>query len=152
MQIIAFILSTLGMLWLAKKMIDLWRAGDDADEPTDFDLLSVSERVARVDSTTADLHHMEQLLTDLSICTEDSQIVIGLSWVGEDGEEHSYDLYCSGVNLATECMQDIAEREIAELRAVLSSQCAQLAADTRRGKNGGKNDTATWMQAHRGRG
>lgn len=138
MEIVLFIASTIGMLWLAKKAIQNWREDREAQEDADFDLLTVAEKVEVVHRTTADLNSMEQLITDLDTCSEERQTVLRLQWLGEDGQNHTYDLYCDGMNTATECLREIAERETNDLRSALAYQCEVLADSTRSRKNGGK--------------
>lgn len=116
------------------------RLSNPEEEADDFDLMTVSEKFEVAKRTSDDLHGMEQLLTDMDTCSDDRQAVVQLSWLGEDGELHAYDLYCDGTNTATECMREIAERETSDLRAALAYQCDALAKATRRRKNRRQND------------
>lgn len=140
------------VIWLFYKLIRKANEppDDDADNNADeFDLMTVSEKFEIARKTNSDLQDMEQLITDLDLCSDDNQKIIQISWIGEDGENHEYDLYCNGTNLATECMQDIAQRETYDLRRVLSYQCDVLARATRSRKNGGKNGIETvgeWLE------
>ena len=125
----------------------LWRSEPeeepDEEADDDFDLLTVSEKVAATKQTSDDLHSMEQLITELDTCSEERQTVVRVSWTGEDGERHEHDLFCDGMNTATECLREIAEREAHDLRKVLAYQCETLAASTRSRRNGRRNGRKT---------
>lgn len=112
------------------------------DDRSDFDLASVNEKFEIAKRTNDSLHSMEQLITDLDICDEERQIVIQITWLGEDDTTHAEDIYCDGKNTATECMREIAEREAHDLRNALAYQCSSLARCTRRRKNSRRNDYA----------
>lgn len=114
---------------------------DEPDEEyTDFDLMSVREKIRNVWWTSDAIEDLEQLQTDLKLCDPRTNVkAITLSWIGDDDENHEYTILCDGVNLNTEAIDEIAEREIYELRADLSYKTAVLSECTRSGKNGGKN-------------
>lgn len=107
------------------------RQAEKPDCP-EFDVLSVSEKFETAKVTNDNLLAMEQLATDLSICDTDTQKVIRLEWMGGDNRQHIYDLYCDGSNTATECMIEIADREIYDLKTRLSYQVEELSSATRR--------------------
>lgn len=146
METFVYFASMSFVVWLIYKLIqgaqDEFDVVDDNgdDDADEFDLLTVSEKFEVAKQTNDSLHGMEQLATDLDLCSDESIKVIEISWVGDDGENHKYDLYCDGTNTATECMRDIAQRETYDLRRVLSYQCNALAKATRHRKNGRKND------------
>ena len=73
---------------------------------------------------------MEQLQTDLAACSEDCMIILHIAWIGIDDQEHEYDLYCDGLNIASEDMAEIAAAEAHALRQDLQAQCRQLAERT----------------------
>lgn len=109
-------------------------------EKSEFDLATVNEKFEIAKRTNDSLHNMEQLITDLDICNAERQIVIQITWLGEDEETHAEDIFCNGTNTATECMKAIAEREAYDLRRALAYQCDVLARCTRHRKNGRQND------------
>lgn len=98
---------------------------------TEFDLATVNEKFSMAADTRESLNAMEQLVTDIDICNATAQKVLHLQWLGEDEETHEYDLYLDGQNTATECMREIAVREIFDLRGSLSYQIERLAEITR---------------------
>lgn len=104
-------------------------------EKSEFDLATVNEKFEIAKRTNDSLHNMEQLITDLDICNAERQIVIQITWLGEDEETHAEDIFCNGTNTATECMKAIAEREAYDLRRALAYQCDVLARCTRHRKN-----------------
>lgn len=139
MQIIVSIVSVLLMVLLIRHAIKE-RMAETTDDLSEFDVMSVAEKFETARVTNDNLQAMEQLLTDLSVCDAGDQIkVVRLSWTGDNGIRHEYDLYCDGVNLATENMTAIAEREISDLKQALSYQCGQLYEATRSRKNDRKN-------------
>lgn len=109
-------------------------------EQSEFDLVTVNEKFEIAKRTNDSLHNMEQLITELDICSAERQIVIQIAWLGEDEETHAEDIFCNGKNTATECMKAIAEREAYDLRNALAYQCEALAKCTRHRKNGRQND------------
>lgn len=109
------------------------------EERTDFDYLSVREQIAAAKQTADQVGDMEQLLTDLEESCADDVIILHIEWVGRDAEQHAYDLYCDGEDTATECMAEITEREIYDLRHALSYQLAVLG---RHRQNHRQNDYA----------
>lgn len=92
----------------------------------EFDLATVNEKIIKADQTRINLNAMEQLATDLRVSSPEMQIVLQITWLDFNGESHVYDLYCDGINTATESMQAVTEREIYELREALAYQCAEL--------------------------
>lgn len=92
----------------------------------EFDLATVNEKIIKADQTRINLNAMEQLATDLRVSSPEMQIVLQITWLDFNGDSHVYDLYCDGINTATESMQAVTEREIYELREALTYQCAEL--------------------------
>ena len=104
----------------------------DEDDISDnyFDFLTVNEQFAEAKVTNDELVVMQGLISDLSMCSTDNQLVIQISWSDSNGKSNTYDLYCDGVNTASECLSQIAKREVFELRGTLSYQCSRLAKST----------------------
>lgn len=127
--------------WLAKK---IYQNTDEQEqqEEFDFDSATVSEKFQMAKETSDALNSMEQLVTDLDVCNEHHLKVVCIKWVGGDGVNHEYDLYCDGTNAPTQCLRAIAEREAHEQREILAYQCKILAAATRHRKNDRQNDGA----------
>jgi hypothetical protein len=80
------------------------------------------------------------------------QIVLQITWLDFNGDSHVYDLYCDGINTATESMQAVTEREIYELREALAYQLADLNRETMHERNNERNDTilskiGEWLNA-----
>lgn len=100
------------------------RKGEYRD--AEFDLATVNEKIIKADQTRINLNAMEQLATDLRVSSPEKQIVLQITWLDFNGESHVYDLYCDGINTASESMQAVTEREIYELREALAYQCAEL--------------------------
>lgn len=137
------ILLSIAAGWAMQRAARKWYEPPDEEpdeEPDDFDLATVSEKFEIAHETNEALNGMEQLLTDLDTCTTDRQTVVQIRWFGEDGADHTHDLYCDGMNTATECLREIAEREAHDLRKLLAYQCQTLAGATRGRKISGKNN------------
>lgn len=115
----------------------------EEDDSDDFEYLTVREQLATAKKTSDALGDMEQLLTDMQLCSADDILVVHVEWVGRDNECHAYDLFCNGIDTATECMGEIAEREARDLRRTLAYQCAVLAGGTRSRKYCRKYGTET---------
>ena len=96
-----------------------------------FDFLTVNEQFAEAKVTNDELVVMQGLIRDLSMCSVDNQLILQISWSDSDGNTNTYDLYCDGLNAATECISQIAKREIVDLRSTLSDQCSRLAMSTK---------------------
>ena len=140
MEVIVSLLALALFAGMAYKTIRSWRTEEEESPDPDFDLLTVGEMRKAVDSTSEDLEDAEQLITDLSLCTEYAMMYVRLIWIGDDGEKHKYDLVCDGINTASVDLDEIMEREVTELRASLAYRCQKLAQVTRSRKNSGKND------------
>lgn len=115
-------------------------AAEQQEERTDFDFLSVREQLAVAHDTADQIGGMEQLLTDIEESCEDDVIILHIEWIGRDDMKHEYDLYCDGSDTASECMTEIAEREVHDLRASLAYQCAVLSERGRHRQNHRQND------------
>lgn len=103
---------------------------DDEDEDISFDYLTVSEQFAKAKESNDNLLMMQQLISDLSYSDIDNQIVIQISWTDPSGKHNTYDLYCDGMNTASECFLKIAEREAHDIGTTLSAQCRRLSKAT----------------------
>lgn len=125
--------------WAIMRAVSKWHEQPD-DDAADFDLATVTEKMEIAHETNTALNDMEELITELDASNADRQTVVQIRWLGDDGENHKHDLYCDGMNTATECLRAIAERETHDLRKALSYQCSVLAHYTRQRKNGGKNE------------
>lgn len=134
----AFILLSMFVLLFVRKRNDT--AAEPPEERTDFDYLSVREQIAAAKETADQVGDMEQLLTDLAESCEDDVIILHIEWVGRDDMQHEYDLYCGGLDTASECMTEIAEREVHDLREALAYQCAVLSERGRHRQNHRQND------------
>ena len=110
----------------------------EEDPVTYFDYLTVAEQFEKAKETKDNLLMMEKFMSDLSLSSIDSQMIVQLSWTDSDGKSNLYDLYCDGMNTSSECLQKIAQRESAELRNTLAEQCQSLARSTRSEENFGK--------------
>ena len=136
----AFILLVLlALLFVPIRRADT--AEEQPEERTDFDFLSVREQLAAAHETADQIGGMEQLLTDIEESCEDDVIILHIEWVGRDDVQHEYDLYCDGEDTASECMAEIAEREIHDLREALAYQCVVLSERGRHRQNHRQNDT-----------
>ena len=97
---------------------------------TDFDLATMNEKFMRAEQTRINLNAMENLATDLAASSPEMQIVLQIQWLGFDGEKYTYDLFCDGINTASDNLKEITEREIHELREELAYECAELNYET----------------------
>lgn len=141
MEVIASFIAIGLFVALTIKAIRMLRGENESPDP-DFDLLTVEEMRKTVDSTAEELEAAEQLLTDLSLCSEDYLLSVRVKWLGDNGEKYTYDLICDGINTASADLTEIMEREVSELRASLAYRCEKLAKVTRSRKNGGKNNAS----------
>ena len=103
---------------------------DDDDEDISFDYLTVSEQFEKAKESNDNLLMMQQLISDLSYSDTDNQIVIQISWTDTSGKQNTYNLYCDGMNTASECFLKIAEREAHDIGTTLSAQCRRLSKAT----------------------
>ena len=115
----------LGIIFLIYVDVQIERRKEEYRD-AEFDLATVNEKIIKADQTRINLNAMEQLATDLRVSSPEMQIVLQITWLDFNGESHVYDLYCDGINTATESMQAVTEREIYELREALAYQCAEL--------------------------
>lgn len=131
--------------WLIWKAIHPPDGEDDAevenDNEDDFEYLTVREQLAAAQETSYAIGELEQLITDMQESTEDDLMILHIEWVGRDNSAHAIDLFCDGVNTASECMIEIGDREAHDLRATLAYQCSVLSSGTRSRKNSRKNDS-----------
>ena len=101
----------------------------------EFEYLSVREQIAIANQTADIISEMEQLETDVHVSHADDMIVLHMEWIGRDNERHAVDLSCDGRNTISDCMEDICERQIHDLKNELSHQCAILQTNARRRNN-----------------
>lgn len=116
---------------------------DDADddaEDYDFELLTRREQLATAKETADAINDLEQMQTDIECSNADDILMLHIEWIGRDGVKREHELYCDGMNTNSECMVQIAEREIHELRQALSYQCGVLSERGRSTKNSYAND------------
>ena len=105
---------------------------DDIEPLYYFDYLTFNEKFLEVQNSSMRLQAIEQLKEDVTSCSPDNQLPITLSWSSPaDGEQHEYDIYCDGLNTATECILDIIDREEHETQFCLSRQCERLSSTAR---------------------
>ena len=105
---------------------------DDIEPLYYFDYLTFNEKFLEVQNSSMRLQAIEQLKEDVTSCSPDNQLPITLSWSSlADGEQHEYDIYCDGLNTATECILDIIDREEHETQFRLSRQCERLSSTAR---------------------
>lgn len=123
-------------IWIYRKIRN--RPADEDDEP-DFEFLSVREQLRAASETSEGIDDMETLQNDLAACSVDDQTVVHIEWVGHDDGLHAYDLVCDGTNTASECLAEIARREVHDLRRTLAHQCSVLSRRGRSGTNSGQN-------------
>ena len=101
------------------------------DDEDDFTYLTVREQIAIANQTAEEIATAEQLITDMQESTQDDVMVLHIEWIGRDAQRHEMDLHCSGEDTATECIIQIAEREVHELKNALAHQCAVLSEEGR---------------------
>lgn len=140
MEVIACFVGIALFAWSTYKLCRVWRGLDESPDP-DFDLLTVAEKRKAVDRTAEELEAAEQLITDLSLCSDAYLMSVRVKWIGDDGEKYAYDLICDGDNAASVDLAEIMEREVSELRVLLAYRCENLAKSTRSRTIGGKNDS-----------
>lgn len=131
----------LGIILLIYVDVQIERRKAEEYRDAEFDLATVNEKIIKADQTRINLNAMEQLATDLRVSSPEMQIVLQITWLDFNGESHVYDLYCDGINTATESMQAVTEREIYELREALAYQLADLNRETMHEQNYERNDT-----------
>ena len=141
----------LGIIFLIYVDVQIERRKEEYRD-AEFDLATVNEKIIKADQTRINLNAMEQLATDLRVSSPEMQIVLQITWLDFNGESHVYDLYCDGINTATESMQAVTEREIYELREALAYQLADLNRETMHERNNERNDTilskiGEWLNA-----
>lgn len=142
----------LGIILLIYVDVQIERRKAEEYRDAEFDLSTVNEKLIKADQTRINLNAMEQLATDLRVSSPEMQIVLQITWLDFNGESHVYDLYCDGINTATESMQAVTEREIFELREALAYQLADLNHETMHEQNYERNNTilskiGEWLNA-----
>ena len=113
---------------------------DDDAEDYDFELLTRREQLATAKETADAINDLEQMQTDIECSNADDILMLHIEWIGRDGVKREHELYCDGMNTNSECMEQIAEREIHEMRQALSYQCGVLSRHGRSTPNSYAND------------
>lgn len=98
----------------------------------DFEYLTVREQLAIANETADVISELEQLQTDVQESHANDVMVLHMEWTGRDNERHAVDLFCDGKNTISECMAEISERQIHDLKNELAYQCAVLSDQARR--------------------
>lgn len=101
----------------------------------DFEYLTVREQLTVAKETADAIGEAEQLISDMQMSTPNDIIALHLEWIGRDDERHAVELYCNGLNTASENMICIGEREIHDLKIELARQCEILAFGGRHRQN-----------------
>lgn len=107
-------------------------ADEDSEQEDDFEYLTVREQLAIANRTADSIAEAEQLITDMQESAVEDVMVLHIAWLGRDNKRHTIALDCNGCNTSTECMIQISEREIHDLKNDLAHQCAVL---SERGRN-----------------
>lgn len=103
---------------------------EEDDDCAEYDYLTVREQIAEVKEMSDALDDMEQLQTDLAASNPDDMIVVSLHWIGRDGQQRTFDVYCDGLNLQTESLLTLSECEAHMIRNELQDGCKALARRT----------------------
>lgn len=106
------------------------QANEEDDDCADYDYLTVREQIAEVKEMSDALDDMEQLQTDLAASNPDDMIVVSLHWIGRDGQQRNFDVYCDGLNLQTESLLTLSECEAHMIRGEIQDGCKALARRT----------------------
>lgn len=106
------------------------QANEEDDDCVEYDYLTVREQIAEVKEMSDALDDMEQLQTDLAASNPDDMIVVSLHWIGRDGQQRNFDVYCDGLNLQTESLLTLSECEAHMIRTELQDGCKVLARRT----------------------
>lgn len=114
-------------------------AEDETEPDDDFEYLTVREQLAIANQTADSIAEAEQLITDMQESAVEDVMVLHIAWLGRDNMQHTIALDCNGCNTSTECMIQISEREISDLKNDLAKQIAILSDRGRRRLNRRQN-------------
>jgi hypothetical protein len=115
----------------------------DDDAECDFELLTRREQLAAAKETADAINDLEQMQTDIECSNADDILMLHIEWIGRDGVKREHELYCDGINTGSECMIQIAERGIHDMRQELAYQCGVLSERGRSAKNSYANGLDT---------
>lgn len=133
------IIMIIGLTYLFFKMAPT-SVHDESDHDENIEFLSVSEAIDEINHTKNQLASIEEMITDVSICSPDEHgKYISCEWMSSLGNKYKYDLFVDGVNDASEEMLKIAYSERARLRTLLRQQIRNLS-DRCNGNGNGNYD------------
>ena len=113
----------------------------EQEEPeTDFEHLTVREKIAETQRISDGIEAMEALQNDLVECCPEWILAVHVEWLSRDGTVYKHDVMCDGSNTATECLDAIAKRESYDMRAKLAQECQVLSYSVRHTQNSTQND------------
>ena len=116
----------------------------EQEEPaTDFEHLTVREKIAETQRVSDAIEAMEQLQNDLVECCPEWILAVRIEWLSRNGTAYQHDVLCDGTNTATECLKTIAKRESHDMRVRLSEHCQVLSYTVRHTQNGTQNNRLT---------
>ena len=113
---------------------------EEAEPETDFDSLTVREKIAETQRVSDAIEAMEALQNDLVECCPEWLLCVRIEWLSRNGTAYQHDVICDGTNTATECLNEIAKRESHDKRVKLSEQCQALSYSVRHTQNNTQND------------
>lgn len=119
---------------------------EETDEPeqpepfTEFEHLTVREKIAETQRISDGIEAMEALQNDLVECCPEWILAVHIEWLSRDGTVYKHDVMCDGSNTATECLDAIAKRESYDMRAKLAQECQVLSYSVRSTQNGAHFD------------
>lgn len=117
---------------------------DESEQPepfTEFEHLTVREKIAETQRVSDAIEAMEALQNDLVECCPEWILAVHIEWLSRDGKVYKHDVMCDGANTATECLDEIAKRESYDMRAKLAQECQVLSYSVRHTQNGAQNDS-----------
>lgn len=128
------LIAAAALSFLVVLLVKLIQPHDDSAEincDDDFDLLTRREQLAAAKETADAINDLEQMQTDIECSNADDILMLHIEWIGRDGVKREHELYCDGMNTNSECMIQIVERGIHDMRQALTYQCRVLAKDNR---------------------
>lgn len=97
----------------------------ESEENIEF--LSVAEAIDEMNSTKEQLASIEEMITEITICSpDDHNKFIRCEWANALGEHFNYDLYIDGNDNVSDEMLKIAYSERTRLRTLLRQQIKNL--------------------------
>lgn len=121
---IIYVILLVGFTYLFFKSMN---TSDEENIDEDIEFLSVSEAIDEINHTKEQLAAIEEMITDVSICSPDEHgKYISCEWMSSLGNKYKYDLFVDGVNGASEEMLKIAYSERTRLRTLLRQQIRNL--------------------------